>query len=79
VDAHTVEVQLPDGSTKQLTTKNILLATGGVATKIPIEGSVRDLVAVVLLGTCCTQRLGAVKAKPALQYCWVQLTRYTTT
>lgn len=39
VDPHTVEVKLADGSTKQLTTKNILVATGGYATKIPIEGA----------------------------------------
>jgi pyruvate/2-oxoglutarate dehydrogenase complex dihydrolipoamide dehydrogenase (E3) component len=64
LDAHTVEVQLPDGSTKQLTAKHILLATGGVATKIPIEGSVRDLAA--LMGF--TMHSSSVEAKAALQH-----------
>jgi glutathione reductase (NADPH) len=39
VDAHTVEVRKPDGSTSRITAKNILVATGGSATKLPIEGA----------------------------------------
>ncbi|EFJ53152.1 hypothetical protein VOLCADRAFT_78818 [Volvox carteri f. nagariensis] len=39
LDATTVEVAAPDGAVRHLRAKNILLATGGVATKIPIEGA----------------------------------------
>lgn len=39
VDPHTVQVKLADGKTQLLTTKNILIATGGYATKIPIDGA----------------------------------------
>ncbi|GIM01826.1 hypothetical protein Vretimale_6606 [Volvox reticuliferus] len=39
LDPQTVEVAAPDGSKRQLRTKNILIATGGVATRIPIEGA----------------------------------------
>ncbi|MEW5299041.1 MAG: hypothetical protein WDW36_002091 [Sanguina aurantia] len=39
VDPTTVEITMADGSTKKLKTKNILVATGGSPTKIPIEGS----------------------------------------
>jgi len=38
-DAHTVEVHQMDGTIKKLTAKNILVATGGAATKLPIEGA----------------------------------------
>lgn len=41
-DAHTVEVEFGDGSKRTLRTKNILIATGGYATKVPIEGHVSD-------------------------------------
>lgn len=40
VDPTTVEITMADGSTKKLKTKNILVATGGTPTKIPIEGAV---------------------------------------
>lgn len=46
-DAQTVHVTRPDGSLLTLKAKNILIATGGVATKIPIEGAV----------SCCTARM----------------------
>ena len=39
VAPNAVQVQLPDGSTKILKTKNILLATGGYASKLAIEGA----------------------------------------
>eukprot|EP00879_Flechtneria_rotunda_P016082 GHRR01016823.1.p1 GENE.GHRR01016823.1~~GHRR01016823.1.p1 ORF type:complete len:482 (+),score=161.44 GHRR01016823.1:604-2049(+) len=39
VDANTVKVTRPDGSTETMRGKNILLATGGHATKLPIEGA----------------------------------------
>lgn len=39
VDPHTVEVIQPDGSSKKITAKHILVATGGAATKLPIEGA----------------------------------------
>lgn len=45
VDEHTVKVELSAGGTKTLTTKNILIATGGKPVKAPIPGSVRPLTA----------------------------------
>ncbi|KAG2500152.1 hypothetical protein HYH03_001734 [Edaphochlamys debaryana] len=39
LDAHRVEVTAPDGSVRVLKAKQVLLATGGVATRIPIEGA----------------------------------------
>jgi len=39
VDANTVEIELADGSKRQLRTKNILIATGGVATRLSIPGA----------------------------------------
>lgn len=39
LDPHTVEVHAPDGSTKRLTAKNILIAVGGYAYKLTIEGA----------------------------------------
>ncbi|KXZ52199.1 hypothetical protein GPECTOR_10g830 [Gonium pectorale] len=39
LDANTVEVTALDGSKRILKAKHILIATGGVATKIPIEGA----------------------------------------
>jgi glutathione reductase (NADPH) len=39
VDAHTVEVTAADGTKQRLTAKNILIATGGHATRLPIEGA----------------------------------------
>ena len=45
VDEHTVEVELSAGGTKTLTTKYILIATGGKPVKAPIPGSVRPLTA----------------------------------
>ena len=41
MDAHTVEVQLATGGTRQLTAKHILLAQGGRPVKAPIQGNVR--------------------------------------
>lgn len=41
LDPHTVEVRAADGSVRQLKTKNILVATGGRAVKLPIPGAVR--------------------------------------
>ena len=41
VDEHTVTVELSAGGTKTLTTKYILIATGGKPVKAPIPGSVR--------------------------------------
>ncbi|KAG2438516.1 hypothetical protein HXX76_005067 [Chlamydomonas incerta] len=38
-DAHTVEVTGADGSVRLLKAKNVLIATGGVATGIPMEGA----------------------------------------
>jgi hypothetical protein len=43
VDAHTVEVALPSGGSRRLTAKYILVATGGVATRLDIEGAVSHL------------------------------------
>lgn len=43
VDEHTVTVELSAGGTKTLTTKYILIATGGKPVKAPIPGSVRPL------------------------------------
>lgn len=39
VDAHTVEVSGPDGSKRTLRAKNILVATGGYATRLDIPGA----------------------------------------
>lgn len=39
LDAHTVEVRAADGSVRRLRTRNILVATGGHAVKIPIPGA----------------------------------------
>lgn len=39
VDAHTVKVTKPDGSEVLLKAKNILIATGGAPTRLPIEGA----------------------------------------
>lgn len=41
VDAHTVEVALAAGGTRRLKAKHILVATGGVVTKLKIPGAVR--------------------------------------
>ncbi|GAB4457884.1 MAG: dihydrolipoyl dehydrogenase [Armatimonadaceae bacterium] len=38
VDANTVEVTKPDGSTERLTGKNIVIATGSIPTRLPIPG-----------------------------------------
>ncbi|KFM27223.1 Glutathione reductase, chloroplastic [Auxenochlorella protothecoides] len=38
LDPHTVEVRAADGSVRRLRTANILVATGGRAVKIPVEG-----------------------------------------
>ncbi len=40
VDRHTVEVTLPDGGKRRLTTKNILLAQGGRPIKADVPGKV---------------------------------------
>ncbi len=40
VDRHTVEVTLPDGGKRRLTTKNILLAQGGKPIKADVPGKV---------------------------------------
>lgn len=40
LDPHTVEVRAADGSVRRLRTANILVATGGRAVKIPVEGKV---------------------------------------
>ena len=40
MDPHTVEVKESDGSVRHLHTKNILVATGSRAVKIPIPGAV---------------------------------------
>ncbi|WIA38411.1 hypothetical protein OEZ86_001737 [Tetradesmus obliquus] len=39
LDKNTVQVTRPDGSMEVLRAKNILIATGGYATKLPIEGA----------------------------------------
>jgi dihydrolipoamide dehydrogenase len=38
VDANTVEITKPDGTTQRLTAKNIVIATGSVPTQLPIPG-----------------------------------------
>jgi dihydrolipoamide dehydrogenase len=38
VDANTVEVTKPDGSTQRITTNNIVIATGSIPARIPIPG-----------------------------------------
>ncbi len=43
VNEHTVEVELSAGGKRRLTTKNILIATGGSAVKADIPGSVTFL------------------------------------
>ena len=48
VNEHTVEVELSTGGKRRLTTKNILIATGGSAVKADIPGSV-----TFLLGPSC--------------------------
>ena len=40
VDAHTVEIFKADGTSQRLTAKNILIAVGGYAYRVPIEGAV---------------------------------------
>lgn len=55
LDAHTVEVRASDGSVRQLRTKNILVATGSHAVKIPLPGAVRR----PQLGRGALCRLGA--------------------
>ncbi len=42
IDAHTVEVALPDGKTERVTTKNIIIATGSVPIMPPVPGLARD-------------------------------------
>ena len=44
VDATTVEVYLPGGAKQTLKAKHILVAVGGAAAKIPIEGAVRTFI-----------------------------------
>lgn len=39
LDPHTVEIRASDGSVRRLSTKNILVATGGHAVRIPIPGA----------------------------------------
>lgn len=39
MDAHTVSVALPDGGSRTLTAKHVLVATGGSAGKLAIEGA----------------------------------------
>ena len=43
VDAHTVEVTLVGGGTRRLKAKHILIATGGVVTKLKIPGAVSQM------------------------------------
>lgn len=40
VDANTVEVTYPNGGTRRLRTRNILVATGGIPSAVPIPGHV---------------------------------------
>lgn len=48
VDPHTVQVTMPDGTARTLTTKNILIAVGGKANKLNIPGAVRSLRALII-------------------------------
>ena len=69
-DAHTVEVKLmPDGGTRTLTGKFILIATGGHAVKAPIEGAVRSLgLSCMDLNLIALIRCGGVIGKPGCSH-----------
>lgn len=54
-DAHTVEVTAPNGDVRVLRAKHILLATGGVPTKLHIPGAVSCQV-LSARGLPCTGR-----------------------
>ena len=56
VDAHTVEVSLPDGEKRKLDTEKILIATGSKAAMPPIPGA--DLPGVVLSDALLDKRDG---------------------
>lgn len=49
IDAHTVEVALPDGGTRRLTTKHILLAQGGEPVRADVPGKASNF--------CCTSQV----------------------
>lgn len=55
LDPHTVQVTLPGGTARKLTTKNILIAVGGKATKLNIPGAVRR---------CCLKSTMVVYSAP---------------
>jgi hypothetical protein len=57
VDAHTVEVTLPAGGVRRISAKHILVATGGVATKLLIEGAVRAAAPALCRGPCAPAAL----------------------
>lgn len=50
MDAHTVEVDTADGGKRTITTKYVLIATGGKPVKAPIPGSVRHAQCTLIWG-----------------------------
>lgn len=69
VDANTVEVALSSGGTRRLRTKNVLIATGGIPSKLNIPGAVRtrpttrDIAMELGVGHACMCKRGrAVEA-----------------
>lgn len=64
IDAHTVEVREPDGTKKQYTAKNILIATGSRAQRVSIPGKVYTIVSK--LNILCDQ-----STRPHMVYRWI--------
>jgi len=59
VDAHTVEVSSVDGKKRLLKAKHVLIATGGVVTKLKIPGAVRGVPAMLVHERMCHMRARA--------------------
>lgn len=59
VDPNTVEVHLLDGTKQRLRAKNILVAVGGMPSKIPIEGAV-GLASPRALTSCACETVNSI-------------------